>query len=84
MLIEDLVVSRIERKTVAGLPATMVSAGTSRVTTLPAPTMARSPIVTLASTVAPEPIDAPFLTTVYSTFQSSALCRSPEAVVALG
>ena len=39
---ELLVVSRwIERRTRAGLPATMVPAGTSCVTTLPAPTMAR-------------------------------------------
>ena len=34
------------RSTRAGLPATMASAGTSRVTTLPAPTMARSPMTT--------------------------------------
>jgi len=34
----------------------MVSAGTSCVTTLPAPTMARSPIVTFERIVAPDPI----------------------------
>ena len=44
------VASLIARNTLAGFPATMVSGGTSRVTTLPAPTMARSPIVTFAST----------------------------------
>ena len=62
----------------------MVSGGTSRVTTLPAPTMARAPIVTFERMVAPEPIDAPFFTTVCSTFQSSAVWSSPAAVVDLG
>ena len=36
----------------------MLFGGTSRVTTLPAPTMAFSPIVTLARIVEPEPIEA--------------------------
>src|SRR5258708_9664175 len=43
----------------AGFPATIEFAGTFRVTTLPAPTMAFSPIVRLARIVAPEPIEAP-------------------------
>src|SRR5208282_1355585 len=60
----------IERKTVAGFPATITFAGTSRVTTLPAPTMEFSPMVTFERIVAPEPIDAPRFTTVASTFQS--------------
>ena len=49
----------------------MVLGGTSLVTTLPAPTMAFSPIVTLARMVDPDPIDAPFFTKVGSTFQSA-------------
>jgi hypothetical protein len=47
------------------------------VTTLPAPTMAFSPMLMLERIVAPEPIDAPFLTTVCSTFQSASVCRLP-------
>src|SRR5207245_10466599 len=35
------------RKSLVGLPATMARAGRSRVTTLPAPTMAFSPLTTL-------------------------------------
>ena len=69
----------IDRSTRAGLPATMASAGTSRVTTLPAPTMARSPMVTLERMVAPDPIDAPFLTSVVSTFQSCSRLQLPVA-----
>ena len=49
----------------------MLFAGTSLVTTLPAPTIAFSPTVTLARIVAPVPMDAPFLITVRSTFQSA-------------
>ena len=41
----------------------MLFGGTSLVTTLPAPTIAFSPIVTLARMVQPEPIEAPFFTT---------------------
>src|SRR5438093_717101 len=52
----------------------MLFAGTSLVMTLPAPTIAFSPIVVLARTVDPEPIDAPFLTMVRSTFQSASVC----------
>ena len=44
-------------------------------TTLPAPTMAFSPMLVLERIVAPEPMDAPFLMTVRSTFQSASVCR---------
>lgn len=46
----------------AGFPATTAPAGTSRVTTLPAPTMAPGPMVMPHKSVAPEPMDAPRLT----------------------
>lgn len=49
---------RMGRMTRAGLPATMVSAGTSCVTTEPAPTMAFSPMVTPGSTTEQAPIQA--------------------------
>src|SRR6185503_4606259 len=78
------VVASSFRSTRAGLPITMTSGGTSRVTTLPAPTMARSPIVTLDKIVAPDPIEAPFLTSVFSTAQSSPVWSSPAGVVARG
>src|ERR1700722_2793792 len=72
------------RNSLAGFPATMAFAGTSLVTTLPAPTIAFSPIVTFASIVEPDPIEAPFLTTVFSTFQSASVCNWPSAAVARG
>src|SRR4029453_16223541 len=72
------------RNTRAGLPATIVRAGTSRVTTLPAPTMAYSPIVTWRRIVAPDPIEAPRSTTVGSALQSLWVCSSPDSVVARG
>ena len=72
------------RKSLAGLPATMALAGTSRVTTLPAPTMAFSPMTTFERIVDPDPIDAPFLTMVASTFQSFSVCSSPVGVVDRG
>ena len=56
----------------------MLFAGTSLVTTLPAPTMAFSPTVMFERIVAPDPIDAPFLITVRSTFQSASVCRLPS------
>ena len=62
----------------------MVLAGTSLVTTAPAPTMAFSPMQVLARMVAPEPIEAPFFTTVRSTCQSASVCKPPVAVVARG
>src|SRR5437667_498167 len=43
-----------------------------------------SPMVILARIVAPEPIEAPLLTTVRSTFQSASVWSSPPLVVALG
>ena len=58
--------------------------GTFLVTTLPAPIIACSPMVTLGRMVAPEPIDTPFLTSVVSTFQSASVCSSPDGVVARG
>src|SRR5215471_11279692 len=72
------------RNTRAGLPATIVFGGTSLVTTLPAPIRAFSPMVTPQSTVAPEPIEAPFFTTVAATFQSDSVCSSPTEFVARG
>ena len=74
----------IRRSTLAGFPATIVLAGTSFVTTLPAPTIAFSPMTTFARIVAPEPIEAPFFTTVVSTFQSLSVCRPPPVAVARG
>src|SRR5438093_12370809 len=72
------------RKALAAYPATIAFAGTSLVTTLPAPTIAFSPTMMLLSIVEPEPIDAPLLITVFSTFQSASVCSSPDAVVARG
>jgi hypothetical protein len=48
----------------AGLPATAAPSGTSRVTTLPAPTMALSPMRTPGRMIAPPPIQTlqPMLT----------------------
>src|SRR6185312_14030020 len=66
----------------AGLPATTAPAGTSLVTTLPAPTTARSPIVTPQRIVADVPIDAPRLTRVGVTFQSASVCGLPSALAA--
>src|SRR5271169_4742097 len=76
--------SETNRRNFAGLPATMTFAGTSFVTTLPAPTIALSPMVTLLKIVDPEPIDAPLRTIVFSTFQSASVLRSPSTVVARG
>src|SRR6516165_3747913 len=75
---------RMERNTFAGLPATIALAGTSCVTTLPAPTMAFSPMTRLERMVAPDPMEAPRLTTVVSTRQSFSVCSSPPEVVARG
>src|SRR5260370_33663483 len=65
----------ITRTILAGLPATIAFGGTSCVTTLPAPTIAPSPIVTFERIVAPEPMDAPFFTSVCSTYQSFSVCN---------
>jgi hypothetical protein len=72
------------RKIRAGFPATIAFGGTSFVTTLPAPTKALSPMVMPARIVAPEPIEAPFWTTVFSTAQSLSVWSPPPAVVARG
>src|SRR6266852_3010989 len=69
-------------KNFAGFPATIAFGGTSFVTTLPAPTIAFSPIVTLHKIVEPEPIDAPSHTRVFSTFQSASVCKPPPLAVA--
>src|SRR4029434_8136720 len=76
--------SEINRRIFAGLPATMLFAGTSLVTTLPAPTIAFSPMETLLRIVEPDPIDAPFRTKVFSTVQSASVCSSPDSAVARG
>src|ERR1019366_6503642 len=75
---------RIWRKTFAGFPATIAFAGTSFVTTQPAPTIAFSPMTILERIVAPEPTEAPFLTRVRSTFQSLSVCKWPSEFVARG
>src|SRR5271166_4742179 len=72
------------RKTWPGFPTTIALQGTLFVTTLPAPTNAFSPTVTPARMVAPDPIDAPFLISVVSSFQSSSVCNAPSAFVARG
>jgi hypothetical protein len=48
--------TRYDFETLAGLPTTVVPGGTSRVTTLPAPTMASSPMLTPGRTTALPPI----------------------------
>ena len=53
-------------------------------TTLPAPMIAFSPMITLERIVEPEPIDAPFFTRVGSTFQSASVCNFPSFAVARG
>ena len=65
----------------AGTPATMVCGATSRVTTLPAPTMAPSPIVTPHRIVLPVPMEAPRFTVVGTTSQSASVCSAPSALV---
>src|SRR6266702_1542470 len=72
------------RITRAGLPATTAPAGTSLVTTLPAPIVAPSPIVTPQRIVALEPIEARRFTSVGVHCQSASVCSAPDAVVARG
>src|ERR687887_582967 len=72
------------RRTRAGFPATIVFGATFLVTTEPAPTIAFSPITTFDRIVAPEPIEAPFLTKIRSTCQSFSVCRPPLGLVARG
>src|SRR5262249_23182168 len=76
--------SSTARRTRAGLPATIVRGGTSRVTTLPAPTIALSPISTPHRIVEPEPIEAPARTTVGTRCQSASVCRVRSALTARG
>src|SRR6266404_927241 len=70
----------MKRKNLAGFPATIAFASTFFVTTLPAPMIAFSPIVTLLRMVEPDPIEAPFFTNVFSTFQSASVCNAPPVV----
>jgi hypothetical protein len=72
------------RNTRAGLPATIAFAGTCLVTVLPAPTIAFSPITRFERIVAPDPMEAPFLTNVGSALQSCSVCRLPSSLVARG
>src|SRR5262245_53563925 len=76
-----LLVSPITR---AGTPATIAWAGTSRVTTAPAPTSAPSPMVTPPRIVALLPMEARALTSVLTTCQSASVWSSPSAVTAVG
>jgi len=62
----------------------MVFAGTFFVTTLPAPTRAFLPMTTLERIVDPDPMEAPFFTSVGSTFQSASVCNFPSFAVARG
>ena len=54
--LEALRAELIDLETRAGLPTTVVPGGTFRVPTLPAPTMASSPMLTPGRTIAPPPI----------------------------
>ncbi len=54
------------------------------VTTLPAPTIAFSPIVTPQRMVELVPIEAPLFTSVGTTFQSASVCIPPPGVVERG
>ena len=74
---------RIERNIFAGLPATITFGGTSRVTTLPAPTMAFSPIVTLRKNRgAGTDRSAALHQRLFRRCQSFSVCSPPSAVVA--
>src|SRR5512143_277291 len=68
----------------AGTPTTTVLSGTSFVTTLPAPTIAFSPMVTPHRIVVLVPMEAPFFTRVGTTFQSPSVCRRPSPAVERG
>src|SRR3989344_2677025 len=68
----------------AGFPATMALSGTSFVTTEPAPTIEFFPIVMPPNMVALAPIEAPFLTIVFSGFQSLPISFNFPFTVALG
>jgi len=62
----------------------MVFGGTSFVTTLPAPTIAFSPMVTPHKIVELVPMEAPFLTNVGTTCQSASVCKPPFGTVERG
>jgi hypothetical protein len=68
----------------AGLPATIVFGWTSFVTTLPAPTIAFSPIVTPHRMTAPLPIDARLQTVVGTSAQSRSPFMVPLTFTAAG
>src|SRR5260370_42451478 len=72
------------RSTRPGFPATVAFAGTSLITTAPAPTSAHSPMVTPHKMVTPLPMLAPRLTVVGTTFQSGSVCNAPLTFVARG
>ena len=65
----------------AGLPTTMALAGTSWVTTLPAPTMAPRPIVTPGKMVALAPMDAPCCTSVFANCAGYCLLRDQKIII---
>jgi hypothetical protein len=68
----------------AGTPATVAPAGTSRLTTAPAPTIAPAPTLTPPSRIAPEPIVAPSPTVTASCSQSPVPASWPASSVARG
>ena len=68
----------------AGTPATIEFGGTSFVTTLPAPTIAFSPIVTPQRIVELVPMDAPLFTSVGTTAQSAPVCSELSGFVECG
>ena len=72
--------ARADLRIRAGLPATTAPGGTSRVTTLPAPTIAFSPMVTPQSSVAPDPMEAPRFTSVLSQDQSASVWSAAGAI----
>ena len=65
----------------AGFPNHTSPAGTGFVTTLPAPIMAFSPIVTPARIVEFAPILAPFFISVFDSFQSGFFERGNKSLV---
>src|SRR5881409_1324493 len=65
----------------AGLPATMASGGTSRVTTAPAPTIARSPITMPGRMVVLAPMEAPRFTNVCTNVGGYCLLRGNASLV---
>ena len=67
-----------------GFPITTACAGTSLVTTAPAPIMAHSPIVIPQTIVAFAPIEAPYFTMVSEQTQSSEVFNSPSSVIDQG